>query len=296
MEISHCGFVTVVGRPSSGKSTFLNTLCGYKVSIVSPIPQTTRNRVRAIYNEKDLQAIFIDTPGMHFNEREYNQGLVRTARSAFGDSDVIILMVDLSREIGREDKMIMEMLQNFSSKLIIAYNKKDLVSQETVDERVSKINDILKSRDTMIISALNKESVISLARLTGSFLPPGPRLYDEDYYTDQGQEFRISEIIREKIFNLTREEIPHSSYVKIEEIMYMENPEKISIKAAIYVENNSQKIIMIGKKGSLIRKIGVMSRKDISRIFGKETDLFLKVKVHSGWRKDAHFLKDFFGK
>lgn len=294
MELQHSGFIAVVGRPSVGKSTFLNTLCGYKVSIVSRTPQTTRARVRAIYNADSMQLVYVDTPGMHFSEKQYNQELIDVARIAISDADAVLFVSDLSRPFGQEERFALEAIKTVAHKTIIALNKADLAKKEAAT-RQAEIGEYLTPVEYVLLSALDPASCRELACKTAKLLPSGPMLYPEEYYTDQTQEFRVSEIIREKVFRNMREEIPHSVYVRADSIEYREDKEKLKIKATIYTESESQKSMVIGKGGAMIRLLSSESRKELMEIFGLETDLALKVAVHKNWRKDPHLLKTLFG-
>ncbi len=285
------GFVAVVGRPSAGKSTFINTLIGYKVSIVSSIPQTTRHNIRGIYNAEPGQIIFIDTPGMHHSEKKINTYMLKSARSALDDSELILYMIDLSRPYGDEEAKILELLKDREGKTIIALNKVDLVTKEIAEERKAKLLEKINPLKVVRSSAIDQQGCIKLAKQIFSFLPEGEILYpDRECYTDQTQEFRISEIIREKIFLNFKEEIPHSVYVDVDEVIYNEAKNSITINAIVLVETESQKRIVIGKNGRMIKEVGILARKDIIEVFGKKSNLFLKVKVHKKWRKDGDFL------
>ena len=290
MELKHSGFIAVVGRPSTGKSTFLNTLCGFKVSIVSRTPQTTRSKVRAIYNGEGMQLVFIDTPGMHFSEKKYNQELVGVARDALSESEAVLFLSDLSRPFGPEDKMVLEVLKPYADKTVAALNKIDLPGDSPAS-REAEISEILKPAAFISFSAVEREQCLSVAQEVGKMVPEGPMMYPADFYTDQTQEFRISEIIREKVFIHMRQEIPHSVYVRVDEIRYQEEKEKLRIDAVVFTESESQKSMVIGKGGAMIKKIGSESRSELKEIFGLHIDLFLKVKVHKNWRKDPDLLK-----
>jgi len=293
MELKHSGFIAVVGRPSVGKSTFLNTLCGFKVSIVSRTPQTTRSRVRAIYNDEAMQLVFVDTPGMHFSEKRYNQELVDVAKSALADCDAVLYISDLSRPFGQEEKTVLELLQHFADKTVVALGKSDLAGKMH-EKREGEIREHLEPVAFISFSALDRTGCREVARTVGDLLSAGPMLYPEDYYTDQTQEFRITELIREKVFAHMREEIPHSVYVAAEGILYREDKNRLKIKATIYTETDSQKAMVIGKGGAMIRQISSEARQDIRDIFGLETDLMLKAAVHKNWRKNKDLLKKLF--
>jgi GTPase len=289
--IAHVGFVAVVGRPSCGKSSFLNTLCGNKVSIVSPVPQTTRDCIRAIHNEADTQIVFVDTPGMHRSERTYNRKLYNLAREAIAGADAVLCLLDLARPFGEEEAHLLDALRESASQAIIACNKLDLASTEIFEQRASEIRGVVDVRDIFAISALNRKDVLRASRALAALLPPGERLYPGDYYTDQTQRHRIAEIIREKIFQNLREEIPHASCVLVEELVFDETRERARINAIIYVESESQKGIIIGSRGEMIRKLGMNARADLEEIFGYPVDLFLRAAVRRAWRRDKEFLR-----
>lgn len=289
-EYKHAGFVAVVGRPSSGKSTFLNTLCGFKVSIVSPVPQTTRNRIRAVYSREEMQIVFLDTPGMHFSERSYNKELVHVAKVSLDEAEAVIYFSDLVRPFGDEEKRILALLANYEDKTVVALNKLD--SERALDPKIRQreIEEYISPHDFCSISALAEQDCRELAERVGKILPSGTGYYPEEYYTDQSQEFRISELIREQIFLQTRQEVPHSTYIGIDNIEYREESDSIRIDAVIFCESDSQKGMLIGTKGKRIKQIGARARYQLESVFGKKTDLFLKVKVHRNWRKDQAFV------
>ncbi|MDR2733195.1 MAG: GTPase Era [Spirochaetota bacterium] len=289
--LDHVGFAAVVGRPSSGKSSFLNTLCGSKVSIVSRVPQTTRDCIRAIHNESDTQIVFVDTPGMHRSERAYNHRLYNLAREAIAEADAVLCLIDLARDFGEEEAHLLEALCDRAAQTIIACNKLDLASMEVFEKRKGDIREIIEAHDLLAISALNRKDTLRVSQALAALLPSGARLYPEDYYTDQTQRHRIAEVVREKIFQNLREEIPHASCVLVEEIIFDETRERARVTAMIYVESESQKGIVIGSRGAMIRKLGITARADLEEIFGYPVDLFLRVSVRRAWRRDTEFLR-----
>jgi GTP-binding protein Era len=294
VELEHSGFAAIIGRPSTGKSTFINTLTGCKVSIVSPIPQTTRNRVRAIHNGEGFQVVFVDTPGIHISERGFNQTLLDQASRAIAETEAVLCLLDLSRPFGAEDKGILEMLIHHAPKTVIGLNKADIAPPGEAEKRQAEVTGLLEPAAWRVFSARDREQCLVVAEAVTALLPAGPRYYPEDHYTDQAQEFRITEIVREKVFLHTRDEVPHGTYVSVETIDYDEERDRIRIEARINVENESQKGILIGKGGEMIRRLGSEARADLEDIFGRDVDLFLKVKVHPHWRKDERLLKKMF--
>ncbi|MBW7954660.1 GTPase Era [Candidatus Gracilibacteria bacterium] len=273
------GYVAIIGRPNTGKSTFVNTLLGQKVSITSNIPQTTRKRVLAIYNDVDSQIIFFDTPGIHKSELGFNQKINNEAINSLKEADVVLHFIDSSRPYGEEEKQIENILKFVKSPILKVFSKIDLPLKNEINDK----------KNTFLISSLKNTGLNELIKEVKNHLNIGNLFYPEDYYTDQNIYFRISEIIREKVFLNTKEEIPHSIYVEVEEID--ESDELLKIQSYIYTETDSQKYIIVGKAGSLITKIGSSSRLELEKIFEKKIFLSLKVKVMEKWRKNDKIIK-----
>lgn len=285
------GFVAIIGRPSSGKSTLINYICGYKVSIVSKHPQTTRFLIRGIYNSEDSQIIFIDSPGYHHFNSNLNKGLSNLAVRNLSEGDIVLYIVDLTRDFGEEEIDIIKKLKEIvdKDKIIIAFNKIDEeIKQKTKEEVLKNMNNI----PYVEISAKFGKNVDKLLNLIKEKLPEGDLFYPEEYVTDQSIPFRISEIVREKIFNNTRDEVPHSTYVDVKDFKVYDN--HIIANAVVNVETDSQKGILIGNKGSMIKKIGEQARKDLEDIFERKVSLFLSVKVDKDWKKNNNLLKKMF--
>lgn len=274
------GYVAIVGRPNVWKSTFINSLLWEKVSITSNIPQTTRKRVLAIYNDSQSQIIFFDTPWIHKNEKYFNKKINQQAIKSLRESEVVLYFIDSSRPYWDEEKEIENILEFVKVPIIKVYTKIDLSS---------KIN-IPNGDDIIKISSLEKVWFEDLLKKIKTFLPISHPFYPEDYYTDQDIYFRISEIIREKVFLNTLQEIPHSIYVEIEEIEEEEN--LLKIQAYIYTETDSQRYIVVWKNGSLITKIGTESRIELEKIFWKKVFLSLRVKTMEKWRKNDKIIKN----
>lgn len=285
------GFITIIGRPSSGKSTLINCICGYKISIISKQPQTTRFTVRGIYTDDDSQMIFIDTPGYHHFSSFLNKGLSELAVKTLDDGDLVLYLVDSSREFGSEEEELTEIVSKYKEKCLIVFNKID-VAGETPGNNYKEVMLRLPDIETITISALHNKNVNKLLELIKGKLSNGPMFYPEDYVTDQSIPFRISEIVREKVFLNTQEEVPHSIYVEVDDLDVTER--KITAHASIVVDKESQKGIVIGSKGTLIKKIGEDARKDLIDIFERNVNLFLKVKVHNNWKKNEKFIKKFY--
>jgi len=286
------GFVSIIGRPSSGKSTLINYICGYKVSIVSHHPQTTRFLIRGIYNSDDSQIIFIDSPGYHHFNSNLNKGLSNLAIRNLEEGDSILYLVDITRDFGEEEIAIIEKLVDKKEKLIVAFNKIDNVRDTNKSIKKEVMDRLGKDVCYIEISAKFGKNVGDLLKLIKEKLPEGEMFYPEDYVTDQSIPFRIAEIVREKIFNNTRDEVPHSCYVEVKNLKITDN--NIIANAVINAETESQKGILIGNKGSMIKKIGQEARMDLIEIFEKNVSLFLSVKVHKNWRKDNELLKNIF--
>lgn len=285
------GFVTLIGRPSTGKSTLLNAILEEKVSIVSQVPQTTRRHIRGIYQDDDSQIIFLDTPGFHDSDKKFNQALLGQIHGCLKETDLIVYLIDVTRKFGEEEEKLLELLQKHKEKLFIVFNKRDVKENFNVDlfkkERLENFSDC----PILFISALESDGVKELVMLLKEKLPEQDHLYyPEDYYTDQPVDLRISEIVREKIFEEGKDEIPHSTFVQIDDIEDEEDGRK-TILGTIYVESNSQKPILIGKGGTMIKKISQRARKDLEKIFDCKIFLRLNVKVWKKWRKDPHLLK-----
>lgn len=274
--------VAIIGRPNVGKSTFINSLIWEKISITSRVPQTTRKRVLGIYNDEDSQIIFIDTPGVHIEDKVFNIEINKQATESLEEADLILYMIDTTREWGQEEKNIREIIWKISNPVIKVYTKIDLES---------KINIPVKEF-TYNISSINKKWFPELLLAIKKHLKIWPLLYPEDYYTSQDMYFRISEIIREKVFLNTKEELPHSTYIEVSEIEEQWN--LLKIVAYIYTETESQKYIIIGKNWSLISKIWKESRLDLEEIFERKVFLALRAKKKEKWRKDEGFVKKMF--
>ena len=283
------GFVSLIGRPSSGKSTLINTICGYKVSIVSNRPQTTQFLIRGIYNDNESQIIFIDSPGYHHFDSNLNKSLSNLSIKNLEEGDLILYIVDLTRDFGKEEESIINKLKLTNMQVIVAYNKIDISNVKQRREIKAKIKSNLNPKDTVNISAKTGERVDRLINLIKKNLIYGPLYYPEEFITDQSIPFRIKEVVREKVFNNTKEELPHSIYV--ENISLDVKDDKITSYATIFVERNSQKGIIIGKDGGMIKKIGEQARRELQDIFEKKVNLFLNVKMHKNWRKDEKFIK-----
>ncbi len=281
--------VCIVGRPSAGKSTFLNTASGEKISIVSSIPQTTRNAIRGIVNTSLGQLVFIDTPGLHQSEKKLNLKLTKIAADQIAECDAILYVIDSTRPCGEEESLIAQMLKPLSEKIVVALNKEEDIhaNVESAREFVKRELPQIPQGRILSMSAKADHNVNDVLKALYDLAPVAPHLYPEEFYTDQEVEFRIAEIIREQAINRLKAEVPHALYVSIED-MKMKTEKVLSVRAFICVERESQKGIVIGTKGLLIREIKVESIKECRKIFPYKVNLDLRVKVDKNWRqKDA---------
>jgi len=280
--------VAIIGRPSAGKSTFLNTACGEKVSIVSPFPQTTRNAIRGIVNASRGQLVFIDTPGYHESDKKLNILLKAIAHDRLPESDCILYLVDASREPGSEELTITSLLKHASARVVIGINKTDLPSAQPGMIRLfleQNLPDVPRER-IFDISAEKDININPLLLKLFDIAPVGEALYPEEFYTDQDVDFRIAEIIREKAMNNTREEIPHALYVEIADMEMRKNGKEMWVRAFLVVERESQKSMVIGKGASMIKKIRLEAVRDLNKIFDYRINLDLQVKVNQNWRQN----------
>lgn len=290
-----CATVTLIGRPSSGKSTLVNTICEMKVSITSPAPQTTRNAIRGIYTDQRGQLIFTDTPGYHLGGREINRRMQEITVSSLDDSDVVLYLLDATRSRGAEEDAIISMLEKVKVPVVAVINKADILSDEETSEAEEYIRSKLPSAVILKASALNDEGVDEILIELFRFAPYGQLLYPEESYTDQNLEFRISEIIREKTINLLSDELPHVIYVEVADIEYDEEAVSVWVRAFIVTEREGQKGIIVGKGGENIKRIRKESFKEIRRIFpSSRLNLDLRVKAQNKWRNNQATLDRIF--
>ncbi|MDJ0633910.1 MAG: GTPase Era [Xenococcaceae cyanobacterium MO_188.B29] len=286
------GFVGIIGRPNVGKSTLMNKLIGQKIAITSPVAQTTRNRLRGIFTTPEAQIIFVDTPGIHKPHHELGKVLVKNAQTAINSVDLILLVVDSSTEAGGGDRFIVELLQHSQTPVILGLNKADLQTgnHQAIDDSYA---DLIADTNwpTVKFSAVTGKGTKELQNLLIKSLDPGPYYYPPDLVTDQPERFIMGELIREQILLLTREEIPHSVAIAIEKVE--ETPKITKVFAAINVERNSQKGIIIGKKGSMLKEIGTQARQQIQKLIAGDVYLELFVKVEPKWRQSRLRLAEF---
>jgi len=279
------GFVAVIGKPNVGKSTLMNAYLGQKVAIVSPKPQTTRRRIRGILTRPDAQVIFVDTPGIHTPRHKLGEYMVETATRTIPDADVVVFLVDGSRRPSAEDRMIAELLRKHRrGPVILAVNKIDLLSPTQVEQAAAPYQALGDFDAWIALSATRGDNREELLNMIISFLPPGPRYYPEDQITDQPMRVIAAEMIREQVLHFTRHEVPHAVAVVVDE--FKERSEDLTyIHATIIVERPTQKQIIIGEGGKMLKKIGQAARQEIERLVGTRVYLELWVKVWKKWRK-----------
>lgn len=284
------GYVSIVGKPNVGKSSLLNDIFSRKVSIVTKKAQTTRNAISNIYNDEDSQIIFIDTPGIHNFNASINRFMNKASYNSIRGADVTVLMFDASHKFDKQDEFIFEHLE-IDSKLILVLNKIDETNIGLITELKNKLAKIYSGKEYKLIemSAIRKFNVDELLLAIKEYLPEGPMLYDpNDDESEEKIKFQISEIIREKILLLLKEEVPHSIFIDVKSVDFNDD---LSIIAKIIVEKDSQKGILIGKNGAMIKQIGINSRKELEREFKEHVQLQLTVSVAKNWRNDEKFLK-----
>jgi len=288
------GFISIIGRSNVGKSTFLNRVIGQKIAIMSDKPQTTRNKVQGVLTTTDSQMIFIDTPGIHKPKHKLGDFMLKVAKNTLREVDVIMFMVNAEQKLGKGDEFILEMLAGNSTPVFLVINKIDQIHPDELLGIIESYKERYEFAEIIPISALQGNNVESLLDTLPKYLPEGPQYYPADQVTDHPERFIISELIREKVLHLTREEIPHSIAVVIDKIRRdEENNDKIHVAATIMVERDSQKGIVIGKRGALLKEVGTRARKDIEMLLGSKVYLELWVKVQKDWRNKSTHLRDF---
>lgn len=285
------GFVGLIGRPNVGKSTLINTIIGEKVAIVSKRPQTTRNTIQGIYNDSDSQIVFVDTPGIHKPNHKLGSYLNRQAYYTIEDNDVLLFVTSANEEWGRGDEFVLERLKKTGKPIILVINKIDLLTKEEIYLKINDIKDKYDFAAIVPISALRDDNIERLLKVIKEYLNEGPIYYEEDEYTNRSVKFLVSEIVREKIFNLTEKEIPHSATCIVENFEKSNN--SFIINVAIIVDRTQVKKIIVGSHGSMIKEIGIQARHDIEALLGNKVYLDLFVKVIPKWRDKEQYLSEF---
>lgn len=281
----HSGFVSVIGRPNVGKSTLLNRVMGEKLTIVSDKPQTTRNRINLIYTDEHMQVIFVDTPGVQRPKNALGEYMLQISTTQLNDMDLILYVVDMSKEIGVLEQLILDTLQSVKVPVVLLINKIDTVPKEEVIQVMDLFHQVRDFAAIIPISAVTGEGVDVMMETIYELLPEGPQYYPADMITDQPEKFIIAEMIREKAMQLLSEEVPHGVFVEVERMKEREGKPLVDIQAVIYVERESHKGIVIGKGGRMLKDIGSLAREDIQRLLGTKVHLELWVKVEPRWRE-----------
>ena len=286
------GFIAIIGPPNVGKSTLLNRLIGQKIAITSPRPQTTRNRILGIYNQDDCQMVFIDTPGIHQTRSLLHKSMVGSAKSSLGEVDIILLVVGFGEPANNSVlNSILSILRKTDKLTILAINKIDLLKKENLLPIIEIYNKMNRFDSIIPVSALYGDGLENLIGELKKRLSPGPQFFPPDMVTDRPEEFLIAEIVREKIYYHTREELPYSCAVTIEQIKEDPNKDLLAVMATIFVEKTSQKGIIIGKNGRMIKKIGRDARMEMEKIFSLNVYLKLFVRVEKNWSSDTRSLR-----
>lgn len=285
------GFVSIIGRPNVGKSTLLNQIIGQKVAIMSDKPQTTRNKITGVYNGEGGQIVFIDTPGIHKPQHKLGQMMVEAAQGTFNEVESILLLTDVTQEMGRGDEFILENLSRVKTPIILVLNKIDLISKEQLLPIIEAWRNKFQFAHIVPVSALKDENIQELLKILMNYMPEGPQYYPPDMITDQPERILVAELVREKLLKRTREEVPHSVAVFVE-LMEPRPNNLIYIGCTIYVERDSQKKIIIGKNGTMLKAVGADARREIQMLLGNQVFLELWVKVKKDWRNHQSTLKN----
>jgi GTPase len=292
-EVYKSGFAALIGRPNVGKSTLMNQLLGQKIAIMSDKPQTTRNRIQGVYSEERGQIVFIDTPGIHKPKHRLGDFMAKAAQSTLKEVDVILFLVDAKEGRGAGDDFIIERLRNVQTPVFLVVNKIDQVHPDELLPLIASYQESYAFDEVIPVSAVEGNNVGTLVDQVFAKLEEGPQFYPEDQVTDHPERFLMSEMIREKVLHLTREEIPHSIAVDIEQIKERENSDTLYVGAVIVVERSSQKGILIGRQGKMLKEIGQRAREDIQNLLGTKIFLELWVKVEKDWRNKPKYLREF---
>jgi len=287
------GFIVIIGKPNVGKSTLINGIIGEKIAITTHKPQTTRNRITGIKNLENAQLVFVDTPGIHRAKTILNRYLVDTARDAFTDADLILLLVEAGKEPDDDDRFILESLRDVPLPVILVINKIDLVKKESLLPLIELYRKRYAFREVIPLSALKGFSIDRLIGCAVDLLPEGPQYFHTDLFTDLSERFLAAEMIREKLTLLTQKEIPYSAAVMVDQFKEDDEKNLIRVQATINVEKDSQKGILIGRRGLMLKEIGKRARLDMEAFFNAKIYLELYVKVRRNWTRDARWLREF---
>lgn len=285
------GFVGIIGRPNVGKSTLLNSIVGKKIAITTSKPQTTRNIIQGIYNEDDTQIVFVDTPGIHKPNNKLGQTLNKQAYYSMEDTDILLWIVDAKEPYGKGDEFVVEKLKTVDKPVILVLNKIDKISREEIMNKIIEYKDLYNFSEIVPVSALKKDNIKELVKVIKNYLPDEFQYYGKDDVTNKSLEFLMAEIVREKVFELTEEEVPHSltcvtSAVEIGKTSY-------TVYVDIIIDRESLKKIIIGSRGSKIKEIGIRARKDLENLLNKSVYLDLNVKTVKNWRDKDKYLQEY---
>lgn len=284
------GFVSIIGRPNVGKSTFLNRVIGQKIAIMSDKPQTTRNKIQGVYTEDQAQIVFIDTPGIHKPKHKLGDFMMKVAQNTLKEVDLILFMINATEGLGRGDEFIIERLKDTKTPVFLVINKIDEIHPDELFSIITNYKDLYPFAEIVPISALQGNNVERLLDQIKQRLPEGPQYYPADQVTDHPERFIITELIREKVLHATREEIPHSIAVVMDSMQRRDNG-AVYVGATIIVERDSQKGIVIGKQGKMLKEVGRKARADIEALLGSKVFLELWVKVQKDWRNKVNFIR-----
>ena len=287
------GFIAIIGRPNVGKSTFMNKVIGQKIAIMSDKAQTTRHKIQGVLTEENAQMVFIDTPGIHKPKHKLGDFMVNLAENALNEVDAILFMINADEGYGKGDQYILDRLQKVNSPVFLIINKIDLIHPDDLFPLIDQYKEKYDFKEIIPISALQGNNISRLLEVLKSYLPDGPKYYPGDQVTDHPERFLMGELIREKVLELTREEVPHSIAVVIENIEKRNTADTIFIQATIITERKTQKGILIGKQGSMLKSIGKKARQDIENLLGTKVFLELWVKVKKDWRNRQQNLQEY---
>jgi GTP-binding protein Era len=287
------GFIGIIGRPNVGKSTLFNAIIGEKISIIADKPQTTRNKITGIKNLPDAQLIFLDTPGIHKAKTPLNRAMVQTARESFNDADILLMMVEAASGVHSQDIFLIETLAEIHLPVFLVINKIDLIEKKLLLPLIDKFRNLYNYSEIFPVSATKGDGLEELLQTIKNNLPEGPQYFAEDTFTDATERFIAAEFIREKIMLLTSQEVPYATAVEIDTFKEDEEKNLIRISATITVEKDSQKAIMIGKKGSMLKNIGTQARLEMEKLFDSKVFLELFVRVKKDWTSSEKMLQEF---
>ncbi len=287
------GFIGIVGRPNVGKSTLFNAIIGEKISIIADKPQTTRNKITGIKNLPDAQLVFLDTPGIHKAKTPLNRAMVRTARESFNDADILLMLVEANSAVHSQDIFLIEGLTEINVPVFLVINKIDLIEKNLLLPLIDKFRNLYKYQEIFPVSATKGDGIDELLQTIKNNIPEGPQYFTEDTFTDASERFIAAEFIREKIMLLTSQEVPYATAVEIDTFKEDEEKNLIRISATITVEKESQKAIMIGKKGSMLKNIGTQARLEMENLFDSKVFLELFVRVKKDWTSSEKMLQEF---